>query len=141
MDRNVASSAPLWGLLRRRARAVRWAVSLIMIAGGGVVASAQANEQSRAITAMTETINCSSNVRVGFDMQIDPRIGGYAVAGAIVEEFPAECAGRKVVAVVLGAGGQPLATATVELSEGAVAVFDGEPLDARTVTGLHVVPS
>lgn len=124
-----------------RARAARWAVSLILVAGAGLAASAQAASHAQGVAEMTDAVGCASNVRVDYDVQLDERIGAYAVAGVVVSDVPALCSGRSVRAVVTGADGEPLASERFELAEGAAVSFDGEPVDARDVTGLRVLPS
>ena len=90
---------------------------------------------------MTEAAGCASSLRLDYDVQLDERIGAYAVAGVVVSQVPVPCAGRTVRAVVVGPRGEPLAEASLELAEGATASFGEAPVDARDVAGLRVLPS
>lgn len=125
---------------QRRARALRWTLSLLALAGAGFTASAQASSYSTGVAAVTESVGCATGVQVDFDLQLDARLGAYAVAGVVVSGVPAGCAGSTVRVVVLGADGEPLASEAVALAEGAAAPFDGAPVDARDVTSLVVLP-
>ena len=125
----------------RRARSVRWAISLVALAGAGFMASAQAAEQDRALGEVTEALECATGARLGYDVQFDERIGAYAVAGVEVTRVAPQCVGRAVVVSVLDAAGDELAAGRVQLADGAQASFaDGALVDAREVMALRVLP-
>lgn len=121
-----------------RARAVRWAFSLIAIAAAGFAASAQAAEHTRSAAELSEAVGCAGATRLGYEVQYDEEIGGYGVTGAALEGFPPGCAGRAVVVRLLGPEGETLAVQHLELADGATASFAS--VDARVVTGLEVRP-
>ena len=114
---------------------------ILALAGAGFVASAHAAEHTSATAAMEAAFECAGGVRLGYDVAYEQRIGGFAVVGVELSDFPARCAGRAVVVEVLGSDGASLGSAPLELVDGAVATFaDDVPVDARDVTGLRVLP-
>ncbi len=72
-----------------------------------------------------------SAIEVGYDVDYDAAIGGYAVASASLTGVPDGCAGREVAVTLRGAGDQALA-------EGRAAVSTPSTVVAITGTAVPV---
>ncbi|MGV8977936.1 MAG: hypothetical protein ACOH17_07820 [Cellulomonas sp.] len=123
----------------RRSNRRWWASAFLAVAAAGAFASssaAQAGELSSASACP------ASQISVGYEVGIDQALGGYAVTGIRVTDYPTPCAGQRVAVTVHDAAGTALGTATGELRTGSVlAMAAGAPVSAALAERLTIAPA
>jgi hypothetical protein len=102
---------------QRRASRLWWASAFLAVGAAGAFASMSS---AQAAGPGSVTPCTASQISVSYEVGIDARVGGYAVTGVRVADFPAQCAAQRVAVTVHDAAGGVLGTATGELETGAV---------------------
>ena len=104
------------------------------------MASAQAAQHERATQELEAAFECSTGVRLGYDVGYSEELGGFGVEGMVVEALEPACAGRDAVVILANAKGEALASGSFTVVEGASVQFDaGTVVDASDVASVQVL--
>ncbi|MBD3778519.1 MAG: hypothetical protein IE923_04540 [Micrococcales bacterium] len=80
-----------------------------------------------------------SRISVGYDVDYDAALGGYAVTRASLSGVPDGCAGREVALTLRGTGDRALAEArTPVTAPSTVVALDGAVVPAEDVAGVSL---
>lgn len=80
-----------------------------------------------------------SRISVGYDVDYDAALGGYAVTRASLSGVPDGCEGREVALTLRGSGDQALAEARAPVTlPSTVVALDGAPVPAEQVAGVSL---
>lgn len=124
---------------KRRSNRRWWASAFLAVAAAGAFASssaAQAGELSSASACP------ASQISVSYEVGLDPTLGGYAITGIRVTDFPSQCAGQRVAITVHDAAGAALGTATGALqADSVLAMPAGSPVAAAQADRLTIAPA
>jgi hypothetical protein len=125
---------------QRRANRRWWAGAILAIGAAGAFASASS---ASAQAGLAPLAGCpASQISVSYEVGIDAGLGGYAVTGIRVTDFPASCAARRVAVTVHDAAGAVFGTATGALAAGAVLAMPASAhVSAAQAERLTIAPA